>query len=228
MAKGWTVDQRNRIRGAQQLEARLLARIFLPGGTQYLTNDIDAVTVGGQVYSGAGGLESVSAVRSTNSLAAEQVTVVFDATRWRAAGAGDPAAILATLDASGFKGRRVELDLGLFDAAGHIVSVRLFAGRIDGLRLEDDAIDPTGDDAGRSSLIITLESVFIRYGLRQPRIRGHEDQRSMWSADDFYRLLAGTVANGGRGQGVGLVDSPYSGGLIGGGANTQFGDVRFN
>lgn len=217
MALNLTEEQRAALR-SQAIAVRTLVDLHLDSG-RYSFWDGDAhVWFDDAQYMAAGAFASASAISLGQDLGAEGVELTLDGTRMLelAGEAGDPAAILGTIEAETYQMRRADIRFAFFDAASgeFLFLVGAYAGLIDQIR----QVEQVGED-GRSvqMLVVSLESIARRYGRRGGRTRSNDDQQEIWPGDTFFKFTADAVQRKGSiwwGRKPPGAVSPGGGGVI--------------
>lgn len=153
----------------------LLLQVTFPTGTLRLWTGVGSLVYGGNTYTGAGSLISVSPIEETNEVRAAGVQVTLS---------GIPSNTLATAVGTMNSGQSGEIRFGLMDSANALIAdpVLAFAGRLDTAVIEE-----SGDTC---TVLVTFESRLI--DLERPRERRYtdEDQQAEFSGDVGMQYVA--------------------------------------
>lgn len=222
---------------------RLLATFFLDSGTFRFCDDVVTMSDGTNNYIGASALAGATDIKSSAPYAAESVTITVDGTRISQT-VSDPAALFQTILQDLLSNRRVDLAWGLSwpDAVNFSIVIPLFAGKINNAKVTDSAVQLTdvfsggqgSPKASNSQLIITLDSLAMRYQYGTNRVRSHQDQQELHTGDNFFKFVGNTIANShnlywGRAAPNGSLSGVGgTGGSVIGGNGSTYQNTNFN
>lgn len=151
----------------------------------------------GGTYYNASDFGEIGSISMGTDLGAEGLELKLNGTKLQQNIEGlDPATLFGTLEDETYQMRRVDIRFGFFDCdSGELIFLmRRFAGVIDQARQVEE-IDAASGTA-QSFLIIALESLARRYGVRVGRTRSNDDQQEIWPGDTFFKFTASSVAKG--------------------------------
>jgi hypothetical protein len=248
MARALNSDQQALLQSGN-LKVNWLATFLLDegdGGTFYFCDDwcdlTDSVTNPDSptVYIGASALCAVADIVSSKPYAAESVDITLDGTRLAQTGFTDPAALFRDILGLNLHQRRVNFALGVSSPGTNNIQliIPIYAGKINNARMTVDQVDISsiaGSGAATQQpvkLMITLDSLAMRYQWSAGRTRSHHDQLEIDPNDLFFSFVNDTIANernlywgvnppAGKvtNTGVNIQGNSGNGGLSGGGFN---------
>lgn len=154
----------------------LLLQVTFPTDTLRLWTGIGSLSYGGNTYTGAGNLISVSPIEETNEIRAAGVQISLS---------GIPSGTIATALGTMDSGQSGSLHFGLMNASNALIAdpVLAFSGRLDTALIEE-----SGDTC---TVLVTFESRLI--DLERPRERRYtdEDQQAEYAGDLGFQYIAG-------------------------------------
>jgi hypothetical protein len=153
----------------------VLFQAFFDSGTLRFWNGSGDLVYGGDTYTGAGHLLSLSPMDETTKVESRGITLKLS---------GIPSSLLSICLTEPYQDRKVTVDLGFFDSAGAIVvsPFRFFSGKAD---------VATAQDGGDTSVIsLTAENDIIILQRVNERRRTHEDQKLKSATDTFFKGVA--------------------------------------
>lgn len=185
-----TTEQRALL-NSDNIKARVLSTWYMDHGTYRYCDDHEDITLGADTWIGASALAACSEIKSGTNMAAEPVTLTLDGTRMYQAGFGDPAAFFRLILELPLPNRRVDIDLalGYADQGGYLFKLPMFAGKINGVKLEDPQANMETGEPQQSKLTIQLDALSIRYGWTTHRVRAHMDQQEIDPDDMFFSFV---------------------------------------
>lgn len=195
MAYPFTSPQKSALRSGP-LALFLCVDLDLDSGTVRFWDGPENAEIDSEDYIAIGAYAGCSSVSMGADIGGAGVELTLDATKLLAAGSDitDPAYFLSTIISDGgYRQRPMRVYFSLWNAetGAHIRQVRRFTGLIDQMEIREE---PAADGAGHAILKVRCESMTLRYGQRNGRVRGNEDQQEIYSGDKFFELCAGAVA----------------------------------
>lgn len=192
MARLLTDPQRALLR-SESIRLRVLMAFYLDEGTFRFTDDIIDVWDGQFTWIGAQPLASSLEIRSGRDLSAEPITLTLDGNRMTQAGIADPVKVLREIMGYLHQQRRVDIFLGFSYPNQAEVNLRIpcAAMKINNCRMVDKEMDlgePNKEIVGQ--LVITMDSLAMRYSRATYRVRSHADQLEIDPTDNFFSFTA--------------------------------------
>ena len=193
MALPLTTDQKNFLR-REALDATVLLTFLFDSGTYRFCDDVMDCTYGGNTFIGASAFAEMTDIRGGQGMSAESVTLTIDGNRLGQSGFTDPASLFRTILAEKYKGRRVNIAIGV--KAPNEPNINFiwpaYAGRINYLVWTDEGVE--GPDSGATEpavgkLDIVLDSIAARYRRATYRTRSDPDQQELYPGDRFYQYV---------------------------------------
>lgn len=187
-------------------KARLLTTWFLDQGTFLLCDDVEDLTDGTNTWIGASMLAACSDIRSSSGagagFAAESVTVTLDGVRMGEVGFSDPDSIFQQILTYNLHNKRCNFTLGISALNSPLITLEipLYAGKINNAKLVDTK-SSTPIETGTlvapvpSNLVITIDSLAMRYQRITARLRSHADQLEIDASDMFFQYTMSSIAN---------------------------------
>lgn len=197
MAITLTTQQRALLRSGA-LAARCLIDFHLDSGRQSYWDGDEPMDFDGTTYVPASDFGEITAISLGLDLGAEGMEVRLNGTKLHEASPDplDPGALFGTIEGENYQLRRVDIRFAFFSAeTGELVLlIRRFAGFIDQIQQKEEI----GDDGRMTEwLIVKLESIARRYGVRGGRTRSHDDQQDIWPGDTFFKFTADSSSKAG-------------------------------
>lgn len=201
MARNLTTAQRTMLRSGS-IKARLLTTWYMDGGTYRYCDDVQDLTDGTNTWIGANAIASAADVKSGSGFSSEQLDIIIDGTRIYASGA-DPAAFFQAILDLPLVNRRVDFALGIAYPDDTVLGLvlPLYAGKISNVKLVDpqmtlEQLAAQGYQFPPSKLIITLDSLSVRYQWVSGRTRDHQDQLAIDPTDMFFSFVQNNLDQG--------------------------------
>jgi hypothetical protein len=156
----------------------LLLELAFDGGTVRFWTGYGALTWGGNVFTGAGNLINVAAIKEVADNSAQGTSFTLN---------GIPSAALSLALGESYQGRTARLWLGALDGSGSLIAdpYQIFGGRMDVMTVSD------GGDTGTISL--TAENRLIDLARSRERRYTPEDLAIEFPADNSLRYVAALV-----------------------------------
>lgn len=197
MAISLTTEQRALLRSGA-VAVRCLIDFHLDSGRQSYWDGDEAWAYDGATYLPASDFGEISAVSLGLDLGAEGMEIRLNGTKLHEASLDplDPGALFGTIENENYQLRRVDIRFAFFDAetGALVLIIRRFAGFVDQIQQREEV----GDDGRMTEwLIVKLESIARRYGVRGGRTRSHDDQQDIWPGDTFFKFTADSSAKAG-------------------------------
>lgn len=176
------------------LSVRTLIDFYLDSGRYSFWDGDENWTFDGAQYLAASQFGEIGVISTGQDLGAEGLEVRLNGTALLEANpdAGDPAALFGTFEQENYVMRRVDIRFAFFHAetGALVLLIRRYAGYVDQAR----QVEEIGDDGRVTSwLVIALESIARRYGVRGARTRSHDDQQEIWPGDEGLKYTANAV-----------------------------------
>lgn len=196
-----------------QIQVALLAELDFASGVVRAWNGIGNLVFDGDTYTGVGYLGEIAPItESGQSVRANGITMQLS---------GIPSALLSLALAENYQGRSATIWLGFFSSAWALIDcVRLFAGRMDVMQIDEGAES--------STIIVTAENHLA--DLKRARIRRytHDDQQAFYPGDmglEFIDSIQNVDIVWGPGSGTGTYSQipTISSGVSGGGGSGSGG-----
>lgn len=142
----------------------------LDSGPLRLWTGYGSITIGGNVFSGVGGLLSVDGIEEVSDLSAKSASVTLN---------GLQSSILSAAFTEPVQYRPATIYFGLRDDG---IANAIFGGQVNTVDISDD---------GQSSAIqVTIDSIYITLDRVRPRRYTHASQTSRYSTDTFFDWVA--------------------------------------
>lgn len=149
---------------ASVVEPFFAIELYLPTQTLRMWTGNYNITIGGNVYLGAGDVMSVSEIAETGDIQASGATISIS---------GIPSSYLSMALSTQYQGRSCRIYFGFLSSPSDMVEV--FSGEIDTMD-----IDERGDTC---TVVVTVENILVL--LERPVVRRftHEDQQTRYPGD---------------------------------------------
>lgn len=193
-----TSDERAAL-ASETVAIRTLVDFHLDSGRVSFWDGDSIRTIDGVDYIPCGDFGEVGEISMGTDLGAEGVELKLNGTKLveQAPDASDPGALFGEIEAETYQLRRVDVRFAFFNAeTGALIFMKKrYAGLIDQMRQVEELSQQT--DAAEEWLIVALESVARRYGIRGGRTRSNEDQQAIFPGDTFFKFTSPSVARQG-------------------------------
>ena len=180
---------------------RVLIDLYLDSGRYSFWDGGRDWEYDGTIYRAASDFGEISSIRMGQDLGAEGMELKLNGTKMQELSPDplDPGALFGTIESEPYQMRRTHIHFAFFDVAPGargtlLFKVRRYAGLIDQIR----QVEEIGDDGmAQAMLVVSLESVARRYGVRSGRKRTAVDQREIYPDDSFFDFVPQTTAKQG-------------------------------
>lgn len=193
-----TADERAALE-AEAVAIRTLVDFHLDTGRVSFWDGDSVRAFDGTDYIPIGDYGEVGEISMGTDLGAEGIELKLNGTKLveDAPDASDPGALFGAIEDETYQLRRVDVRFAFFSAeTGALIFVKKrYAGLIDQMRQVEEIASQT--DAAEEWLIVSLESVARRYGVRGGRTRSNEDQQAIFPGDTFFKYTSPSVAKQG-------------------------------
>ncbi len=193
MAVTLTAAQRALLQSGR-VAVRTLMDFYLDSGRASFWDGHQNMAFDGTTYYAASDVLEISAINLGRELGAEGITIRLNGTKLQEASPDplDPGALFGTMESVNYQMRRVEIRFAFFDpdTGAMIMVVRRYTGFIDQARQVEDVND---DGSMQCWLVLSIESILRRYGVRGGRTRSHDDQQDIWASDTGFKFTASTI-----------------------------------
>lgn len=195
MAIPLTTEQRDLLRSGN-VALRTLVDFHLDSGRYSFWDGDDIATFDGQQYLPASDFGEISAISMGQDLGAEGIEVRVNGTKLMEMSPDplDPGALFGTIGSENYQNRRFDVRFAFFhpETLELVLLIKRYAGFIDQMRQVEDIQQDLG--AVASWLIISIESIVRRYGVRGGRTRSNDDQQAIWPGDTGYKYTGSTIS----------------------------------
>jgi hypothetical protein len=171
MARNLTTAYKNEATASTCRPFLLFQAIFDSGAIRFWNGTGD-LSYGGNTYTGAGHLLSMSSIDETTKVESRGIMLKLS---------GIPLALISIALAEDYQDRQVTVDVGFFDSTGAIVvdPFRFFSGKADVMEIQD------GGDTATISLAAENDIIILQRA--NERRRTHEDQKLESATDTFFK-----------------------------------------
>lgn len=169
MSRGLTTAMATAV-AAKEVRPALFVYLDLSSGPVRVWSGVGEYTMAENVYQGVGTLGAISPIEETKSASANGITLSLS---------GIPDSVLSIALNEKYRGRKVHVWLGLFNASNALIAdpIKIFAGRIDTMAIDEQP------DGGTSTITLSAESRLVDLNRARDRRLTDSDQRQMYPND---------------------------------------------